>query len=104
MVTAALSWRRSAPGDHTVTVSGGVATFTNLADDTAEHIALEFTSGGLAYDLSDSDRGQPGGGQPVAWSPGAIGHRDGRQAFSTQPVVYEEDRFGNLETGDNSTR
>ncbi len=25
------------------------------------------------------------------------------QAFATQPVVYEEDQFGNLETGDNST-
>ena len=25
------------------------------------------------------------------------------QAFATQPVIYEEDRFGNLETADNST-
>ena len=25
------------------------------------------------------------------------------QAFAIQPAVYEEDRFGNLETGDNST-
>ncbi len=25
------------------------------------------------------------------------------QAFATQPVIYEEDQYGNLETGDNST-
>jgi hypothetical protein len=34
-------------GTTTVTVSGGVATFTNLADNTAESITLKFTSGGL---------------------------------------------------------
>ena len=28
---------------------------------------------------------------------------DGGQPFGTQPVVYEEDQYGNLETGDNST-
>ncbi len=26
------------------------------------------------------------------------------QAFATQPVIYEEDQYGNLETGDNSTK
>ena len=25
------------------------------------------------------------------------------QPFATQPVIYEEDQYGNLETGDNST-
>ena len=25
------------------------------------------------------------------------------QAFGTQPVIYEEDQYGNVETGDNST-
>ena len=34
-------------GTATVTVAGGVATFTNLADDTAETISLSFTSPGL---------------------------------------------------------
>ena len=28
-------------------MSGGIATFTDLADDTAETITLEFTGGGL---------------------------------------------------------
>ena len=31
-------------GTTTVTVSGGIATFTNLSDDTAETISLQFTS------------------------------------------------------------
>ena len=35
-------------GTLTATVSGGIATFTNLADDTAETITLKFSSGNLA--------------------------------------------------------
>ena len=40
-------------GTTTVTVSGGVATFTNLADNKAETISLDFTSGGLTNATSN---------------------------------------------------
>ena len=48
VVTASLaSGTGPLQGTTTVTVSGGVATFTNLADNTAETISLNFTSGSL---------------------------------------------------------
>ncbi len=48
MVTATLS-SGTGPlqGTTTATVSGGMATFANLADNTAETISLKFSSGGL---------------------------------------------------------
>ena len=49
VVTAALeSGTGPLQGTPAATVSGGVATFTNLADDTAETISLKFTSRGPA--------------------------------------------------------
>jgi hypothetical protein len=41
-------------GTLTATVSGGVATFVNLSDNTAETITLKFTSGVLASAISNS--------------------------------------------------
>ena len=38
---------RTAPGHDSATVSGGVAHFTNLADNLAETITIKFTSGSL---------------------------------------------------------
>ncbi len=105
VVTASLS-SGAGPlqGTTTVTVSGGVATFTNLADNKAETISLQFTGGGLTS--CDLD-------QPIVVSPAAASQlvihtqpsstATAGQAFAIQPVIYEEDQFGNLETGDNST-
>ena len=45
-----------------VTVSGGVATFAGLSTDTAEHVTLEFTGGGLNTLLST----------PIVVNPSAI--------------------------------
>jgi hypothetical protein len=54
-VTAALhSGSGPLQGTTTVTVSGGVATFTNLADNMAETISLDFTSGTLTKATSNS--------------------------------------------------
>ncbi len=90
-------------GTATATVSGGVATFTNLADDTAETIALDFSGGGYSAGPSTSVAINPGPvyallihTQPSASAIAGI-------AFTTQPVIYELDQFGNLETGDNSS-
>ena len=89
-------------GTLTATVSAGVATFTNLADDTAETISLKFTSGSLTAAMSNNIVVSPATAklvihtQPSATATAGV-------AFAVQPVIYEEDQFGNLETGDNST-
>jgi len=89
----------------TVTVSGGIATFTNLADNTAGTISLLFTSvpvrspaisGNIAISPATPN-------QLVIHTQPSATAKTG-QAFATQPVIYEEDQYGNLETGDNSTQ
>jgi hypothetical protein len=92
-------------GTTTVTVSGGVARFTNLYDSRAETINLVFTSGLAVSSAISSD---------VVVSPAALDllviHTQPSPtatagvAFATQPVIYVEDQFGNLETGDNTTQ
>ena len=89
----------------TVTVSGGIASFTNLADNTAGNISLLFTSVPvLTSAISSNIRITPG--QPsqlvIHTQPSATATTG--QAFATQPVIYEEDQYGNLEIGDNSTQ
>ena len=61
-----------------VTVKGGIATFTNLADNKAETITLQFTSSPVA-DAGDLEqhRGQPGGGEPVGDPHPAVTDCDG---------------------------
>ena len=90
-------------GTTDVTLSGGLATFTDLSTDVAGAVTLLFGAGSLA----------PASSSPVAVvaaapaqlvvqtqpSPTAIAG----QPFAVQPVVVEEDAFGNIETGDNST-
>ncbi|MFI5455452.1 MAG: choice-of-anchor Q domain-containing protein [Isosphaerales bacterium] len=92
-------------GTQTVTVSGGIATFINLADNTAGTISLLFTSVPM---LTPAISGN------IAISPAQPNHlvihtqpsatATTGQAFATQPVIYEEDQYGNLEMGDNSTQ
>jgi hypothetical protein len=104
VVTAALS-SGTGPlqGVTTATVSGGVATFSNLVDDRAETIALAFTSGSLAAATSGAIVVSPAAAsQLVIQSPQSSTATAG-QPFATQPVIAEEDPYGNLETGDDST-
>ncbi len=80
-----------------------MATFTGLADDKAETMTLGFSSsGGLTVADSTSITVIPAVAaklvvqtQPSAATAG--------EAFATQPVVAEEDAYGNIETGDSST-
>ena len=88
-----------------MTASGGIATFTNLADDTAETITLHFTSSPVLTAATSSN---------IVVSPAAASQlvintqpsptATAGVAFGTQPVVYVEDQYGNLETGDNATQ
>ena len=90
-------------GTTTATVSGGVATFTNLADNKAETIALKFTSGSLINATSNNIVVSPATASQLVIHTLPSSTATAGQAFGTQAVVYEEDPFGNLETGDNST-
>ena len=105
-VTAASLSLGSGPllGTTTVTVSGGVATFTNLHDDNVETIALQFTSNPvLTTETSSNIVVSPGPASQLVIQTEPSASATAGVAFSTQPVIYVEDQFGNLETGDNST-
>ncbi|MFI5454720.1 MAG: hypothetical protein ACHRXM_04655 [Isosphaerales bacterium] len=89
-------------GTTSVAVSGGVATFTNVADIRAESISLDFSSGSLTNATSTSIVVSPAAASQLVVHTQPPATAAAGQAFGTQPVVYEEDPFGNLETRDNS--
>ncbi len=92
-------------GTTTVTAGGGVAVFSNLADDQIESIKLAFnTNTGLPTVTSGNIVVQQGPpvGLVVHTEPSATATAG--QPFATQPVVYVVDQFGRLETGDNTTQ
>ncbi len=103
VVTAALnSGAGPLQGTTSITVAGGIATFTNLADDKAETISLKFGGGGLTGAGSDTITISAAASQLVIHTqPSATGTAG--QAFATQPVVYLEDQYGNRVTGDDGT-
>ena len=103
VVTASLSSGSGQLTGATATVSGGVATFTNLADDTAETISLNFASVGLTAGPSSSVVVAPAAASKLSIQTQPSGSTTAGQPFTTQPVIREEDQYGNLETGDNST-
>ena len=90
-------------GTTRVTLSGGVATFTNLVDKKAETISLEFSSGSLANVTYASIVVSPAATSELVIQTQPSATATAGQAFAIQPVIYEEDQYGNLETGDNST-
>src|SRR5439155_1624597 len=94
---------RALQGTATATVSGDVATFTNLADNQTESISLQFSGGGLTSVPTDSIIISPAAPSQLVIHTQPSATVTAGQAFATQPVVYVEDPYGNLETGDNST-
>ena len=86
-----------------VTLANGVATFSSLADDLAETIALRFTSNGLNTLISDNIVVNPAAAAKLVISTEPSPSATAGQAFGTQPVVVEEDQYGNLEKSDNSS-
>ena len=91
-------------GTTTVTVQGGVATFPGLADDTAGSLTLAFSA---------TDSLTAGAPSPIVVGPAAASQlviqtqpsptATAAAAFTVQPLVYEEDQYGNVETGDSSS-
>ncbi len=90
-------------GTTVATVTGGLATFDDLADDTAETIALDFSSGNLIAATSQeiAVSAAPASQLVIRMQPSASATAG--QALGTQPVIEEEDAYGNLETADNSS-
>ena len=104
MVTVSLaSGNGTLQGTKQVTVSGGVATFAGLSDNTAGVISLSFSGDGLTAGPSTNITIKPAVPfQLVIHTQPSVAARAG-QPPATGPVVYEEDQYGNIETGDNST-
>ena len=65
---------------------------------------LLFTTnaGGVTAATSNDIVGQPGRGEPAGDHATALDHGDGGVAFATQPVVAEEDQFGNVISSDST--
>jgi hypothetical protein len=104
VVTASLaSGAGPLQGTVSVTVVGGVATFTNLADNLAETFSLKFAAAGLQAGPTANIVVSPAAPFSLTIHTQPPGTATAGQAFTTQPVVYEEDRFGNLEVNDNTT-
>ena len=90
-------------GTATATVSGGVARFTNLADNLAETITLKFTAGSLASLPSNTITVSTGTASELVIHTQPSPVATAGQAFAIEPVIYLEDSSGNIETTDNST-
>jgi hypothetical protein len=90
-------------GSITATVVGGVATFSNLADDEAGAITLSFGSSRLQSRTSSAVVISPAAASQLVVQTQPSTSATAGQAFATQPVIEEEDRYGNLETGDFAT-
>ena len=86
-----------------MTVSGGVAHFTNLADNLAEQITLKFTTGSLASLPTNTITVNPAAASALLIHTQPSTTATAGQAFAIQPVIYLEDSSGNIETTDNST-
>ena len=89
----------------TVTLVNGVATFSGLSYNTAEAMDITFTSGasGISPVTSNPVLVAPTTPSQLVIQQQPSSTATAGQPFATQPVVYEEDQFGNLETGDNTT-
>ena len=95
----------SGPGtlEGTATLTAGAAVFDGLNATTAGTITLKFSGGGLNSDASDPIVISPAAASKLVIHTQPSATATAGQAFGAQPVIYEEDQYGNLETGDNAT-
>ena len=90
-------------GTTAVTVSGGVARFSNLVDNMAETITLSFATGQLTSLPTNAIVVSPGAAARLVIATQPSTSATAGQAFAVQPVIYIEDASGNIETTDNTT-
>ncbi len=104
VVSVALASGNGLPeGTTSVTVKDGVATFACLKETTAGTIAIEFSGDGLTAGPSNNIVVSPAAPFRLKIQTQPSSTAMAGQAFATQPVIYEMDLYGNLETTDNST-
>ena len=76
-------------GTVTATVAGGIATFSNLDDDTAETITLQFTGGGLTSAASVPIVVSPAAASKLVIQTEPSATATAGVPFATQPVIEE---------------
>jgi subtilisin family serine protease len=106
MVTLTLSEGTFAGGSNAMTANAvsGVATFSGLKIDVAGANSVSAADGSLAPEGASAGftiRPAAAARLVIATQPSSTAIAG--QRFATGPQVYEEDEFGNLETGDSST-
>jgi len=90
-------------GTLTATDVHGVATFTNLNYQVAETITIDFTSGSLDPQTSQSIQVNPGAATQLVIQTQPSPAATAGTPFAQQPAIQILDQFGNLRTSDNST-
>ncbi len=90
-------------GTPTVTVSGGVATFSTLSLTTAGTYTLDANSGSLNQVNSASFVINPAAASQLVLTQQPSSTATAGVLFSTQPVVKEEDQFGNVVSDSTNT-
>ena len=83
-------------------VTGGVATFTTLSLDTAGTFSLEFSSGNLTSATSSNIVVNPAAPTRLVVIEQPSTTATAGAPFTTQPIVAEEDPYGNLVTSDST--
>ena len=88
-----------------MTLSSGVATFSGLSYDKAETMNIGFTTNasGVSSATSGNIVVSPAAASQLVINQQPSATATAGQPFATQPVIYEEDQFNNIVTGDNST-
>ena len=95
---------KSLQGTTTATVSGGVATFQDLASDLAGTVALKFSSGSLTPATSQNIVVSSAAASQLVVTQQPTSTATAGQPFATQPIVTEEDRYGNIVTSDSTSQ
>jgi streptogramin lyase len=91
-------------GTLTATASNGVATFSGMTIiKAASGYTLYTSGGGIGWGVTNAITVTPLAASQLVISTQPSATATAGQPFATQPVVSEEDTYGNVETGDDST-
>ena len=95
--------QRAVTGTTTVTESGGVATFSDLADNRAGVVSLNFAGGGLTAGPSSNIFISPAAAAQLVIQTPPLANVTAGNPLTDPIVIDEEDQYGNVETGDDTT-
>ncbi len=102
-VTAVSTGTAAVQGTTTLTLSGGVAAFSGLSYDKAETLALGFSTNAGSFTTTSSNIAvSPAAASQLVITQQPSSTATAGAAFATQPVVAEEDQFGNILIGDSA--